>query len=60
MASLINMKDEIKMTRVNPLEEDEEWKPILLDELCLAKHGLINLEFDPAYIDMIIEVVATA
>ena len=60
MASLINMKDEIKLTRVNPLEEAEEWKPILLDELCLAKHGLINLEFDPVQIDMIIDMVATA
>ena len=60
MASLINMKDEIKLTRVNPLEEAEEWKPILLDELCLAKHGLIDLEFDPVQMDMIIDMVATA
>ena len=58
--TLIKHRQIIKSQRVNPLVEGEEWKINVLDELCLAKKGLIELDIEPDEIDMIMNVVATA
>ena len=49
-----------KRIRVNQLEEGEEWKVNLLDELCLAQKGHIELDMSSDDIDMILEAIATA
>ena len=43
---LIQEKHSIKKTRVNPLEHGEEWKPILINEICLAKMGFLDIGFE--------------
>ena len=59
MRTLIKNKDVIKKVRVNPLEIGENWKPVILEELCLAQKGLISLDMNLEDIDMLIEVIAT-
>ena len=57
--SLLNSKKEISDTRVNALEDDECWKPPLIEELSLARLGFIELDLDKDYIDMLIEDIST-
>ena len=44
LTSLLKQGQTIKKMRVNPLEDDEDWKVNILEELCLAQNGLIELE----------------
>ena len=60
LKSLLNNSHTIKRIRVNQLEEGEEWKVNLLDELCLAQKGHIELDMSSDDIDMILELIATA
>ena len=60
LTSLLKQGQTIKKMRVNPLEDDEEWKVNILEELCLAQNGLIELNFNTDEIEMIIDMVATA
>ena len=43
---LIQDKHSIKKTRVNQLEHVEEWKQILINEICLAKMGFLDIRFE--------------
>ena len=56
---LIQSKYAIKKTRIHELLEDEEWKPNMLEELSLAKKGLIELDLAEDEIDDLIEAIAT-
>ena len=60
LTSLLKQGQTIKKMRVNPLEDDEDWKVNILEELCLAQNGLIELDFNTDEIEMIIDMVATA
>ena len=60
LTSLLKQGQTIKKMRVNPLEDDEDWKVNILEELCLAQNGLIELDFNTDEIEMIIDLVATA
>ena len=60
LTSLLKQGQTIKKMRVNPLEDDEDWKVNILEELCLAQNGLIELNFNTDEIEMIIDLVATA
>ena len=40
--SLLNSVNDIKCGRVNPLMDNEEWKPQLLEELSIAKLGFLE------------------
>ena len=57
---LFKMKQSIKKMRVNDLEEDEDWKISILEELSLAVKGLLEVDMGIRVMTSIIEVVATA
>ena len=44
--SLICKKQEIKRMRVNPLEEGEDWKVKLIEELSLIRKGFLDIDMD--------------
>ena len=46
LAQLIQEKHSIKKTRVYPLEIGEDWKPILINEICLTRKGFIDIGFE--------------
>ena len=53
--------DRVKVRRVNPMMDDESWKPQVLEELSLAKlgfHELNGIELEE--IDFLIEEIATS
>ena len=61
LESLFNSVNDIKVGRVNPLMENEEWKPQLLEELSLAKLGFLDIVgIEPEQIETLIEVIATS
>ena len=60
LTSLLKQGQTIKKMRVNPLEDDEDWKVNILEELCLAQNGLIELDFNTDEIEMIIDRMATS
>ena len=60
LTSLLKQGQTIKKMRVNPLEDGDDWKINILEELCLAQKGLIELDFNSDEIQMIIDVIATA
>ena len=60
VTALLKMKQVIKKERVHPLQEGEDWKINILNELCLARKGFIELDLGPEEIDIIIDLVATA
>ena len=47
----IEEKHSIKKNRVNPLEQGEEWKPILINEICLAKKGFLDIGLEEEILD---------
>ena len=48
----------IKKTRVNPLLENEGWKPRLIEELSLIKRGFLTTEMEIEVLEEILESVA--
>ena len=54
-SELSSEKNSIKNRRVYPLNEDELWKPLLIDELCLAKLGFLDIGFENEMIEDILK-----
>ena len=55
LEQLILEKHRIKKNRVNPIEVEEEWKPSVIHELCLAKLGLLDIELEKEVIEDMLE-----
>ena len=49
----------IKKNRVNPLEEGEDWKINIIEELSLAKFGFLEIDLNENYIEVMLELIAT-
>ena len=43
--------------RVNPLEDGEEWKIGIIEELSLCRRGCLQIEMEEADIDAMLEAV---
>ena len=54
LEELVSEKHSIKTTRVYPLEAGEQWKPILIEELCLSKLGFLENGFEEEAIEDIL------
>ena len=54
LEELINNKQSIKSNRVNPLMDDEEWKPTFINEICLIKMGYLEADIDEKILDEIL------
>ena len=53
---LLMAKKEIKNTRVNKLHENEEWKVNLIEEISLARKGLLTLDLEEEIVeDLLLE-----
>ena len=57
--SLIESKHMIKKNRVNPLEEGEDWKINIIEELSLAKFGFLEIDLNENDIEVMLELIAT-
>ena len=55
LEQLLLEKHEIKKNRVHSIEVEEEWKPNVIHELCLAKLGLLEIELEQEVIDEMLE-----
>ena len=56
---LIKKKQDIKKTKVNPLENDEEWKIGIIEELSLCRRGCLEIEMEDEDIDAMLEAITT-
>ena len=56
---LIKKKQDIKKTRVNPLENEEEWKIEIIEELSLCRRGCLEIEMEDKDIDAMLEAITT-
>ena len=59
IADVFENKYLIKKTRVNPLLENEGWKPKIIEELSLIKRGFLTTEMEIETLEEILESVAT-
>ena len=59
LEELFSEKHSIKNTRVHPLEEDEKWKPLLIEELVLTQLGYLENGFEKEVIEDILFNVCT-
>ena len=57
--ALIAKKQNIKKQRVNPLEEGEEWKIEMIEELSLAKLRFLEIDLEEKDINTWLEILAT-
>ena len=55
---LIRNKQVIKKLRVNPLEDGEEWKVGIIEELSLCRRGCLEIELKDDDIDAMLEAIA--
>ena len=56
---LITAKNAVKNTRVYPLQNQEAWKEILIEEIALSRAELIEIDFDTEELQKILEFVCT-
>ena len=56
---LILQKYYIKNKTVYPIEDTEKWKPTLIQELCLAKKGFLDIGMEDEVIDDLLDQVFT-
>ena len=56
---LFLQKYHIKNNLVYPLEENEKWKPTLIEELCLAKKEFLDIGIEDEVIEDLLEQVCT-
>ena len=56
---LINDKNYLKKAKVNPIEENENWKLKLIEDIILLKKVHVELEFDENDLDEILDYVCT-
>ena len=59
LMDLIKNKHLIKKNRLNPLENDEEWKIQLIEELSLTKLGFLDMDLDESDIDVMLHSLTT-
>ena len=59
LAELVSSKKKVQRLRVNELEENEEWKINLIEEISLVRKGLINLDFEKEVMEDILEQLCT-
>ena len=59
LAELVSSKKKVQRLRVNELEENEEWKINLIEEISLARKGLINIDFEKEVMEDILEQLCT-
>ena len=59
LQDLIMQKYEIKKMRLNPLEEGEDWKIDLIEELSLAKMGFLEIDLDESDIAVMLHSLTT-
>ena len=52
LEELISERQSIKIRRVYPLEEDEHWKPVLIEELCMTKLGFLDCLLEKQVIEI--------
>ena len=57
--TLISKKHFIKNSRINPLEEDEEWKVNMIEEMCLSKLGFLENEIGENDTTTMLEIICT-
>ena len=57
LKDLIVKKQGIKKQRVNPLEDEENWKIEIIQELSLCRRGCLDIEMDEEDIDAMLEAV---
>ena len=57
--SLISKKHLVKSSRINPLEEDEEWKIKMIEEMTLSKLGFLEKECDANDTEIMLEIICT-
>ena len=56
LESLLCAKKEVKNTRVNALLENEEWKVNMIEEISLARKGLLTLDLEEEIVeDMLVQ-----
>ena len=53
--NLIMKRNSIKKERINPLEEGEEWKVLMIEELSLIKFGFLETEMEDFEIEIMLE-----
>ena len=59
LSTLIIKKQQIKINRVNPLIEDEEWKIEMIKEMCLSKMGFMETNIEENDINTMLEIICT-
>ena len=59
MKALIENKHIVKKNRVNLLEEGEEWKIDIIEELSLIKKGFLKIDMDEDDIEVMLESITT-
>ena len=59
LAELVSSKKKVQRLHVNELEENEELKINLIEEISLARKGLINLDFEKKVMEDILEQLCT-
>ena len=59
LQDLIRKKQAIKKFRVYPLNEGEDWKIGIIEELSLCKRGCLEMDMEKVDIDAMLEAVTT-
>ena len=55
LEQLMRNKFDIKNKRIHPLEEGEEWKMALIEELSMIKLGFLEIEMDEKDINRMLQ-----
>ena len=56
---LLMSKNLIKFTRVYDLPKEEEWKPKIIEELCLMKMNLLESAIEEDEIDFLLDEISS-
>ena len=56
---LIIKRNSIKNDRINPLEEGEEWKVMMIEELSLIKMGFVEDDMNEDDVNIMLEIITT-
>ena len=52
-------RNSIKNDRINPLEEGEEWKVMMIEELSLIKMGFVEDDMNEDDVNIMLEIITT-
>ena len=59
LRTLILKKHTVKINRVNPILEGEEWKCQMIKEMCLSKMGFLPTDIGKNDIETMLEIICT-